>query len=136
MNNLAPTRGQLERKISQSIQALYSEHLGHQPSKVICHLSDKNLTIILENSITPPEQLLSDEGQNDLAKEVRSNLDEVFKPKLQEMIESILEIKVADLLSDSTIETGRVGIVVILEQAPVAREPASKVKPKKAPSQT
>jgi uncharacterized protein YbcI len=51
------TRGQLERTLSQRIQAFYRDKLGHQPSKITCQISDRNLLIVLENSITPAEQL-------------------------------------------------------------------------------
>lgn len=34
-----PTRGHLERALSQRIQALYRSKLGHQPSKVTCQLN-------------------------------------------------------------------------------------------------
>jgi uncharacterized protein YbcI len=125
-----PTRGQLERKLSQTIQALYNEHLGQQPSKVTCQLCDKNLTIILEDSITQPEQLLAEQGQDSLAKEVRSSLDEAIRPKLKTTIESVVEVEVTDMLCDATLETGRTGIVVILNAVPASREPAAKLKAK------
>lgn len=130
MSASVPTRGQLERKLSQLIQSLYTKEIGHQPSKIICQLSDKSLTIILEDSITQPEQLLAQQGQDDLAKEVRSNLDEALKPKLQEVVESVLAVKAIDILSNATLDTGRTGIVVVLESAPKFREPAAKAKPK------
>ncbi|MGB7059992.1 MAG: Na-translocating system protein MpsC family protein, partial [Geitlerinemataceae cyanobacterium] len=44
------TRGQVERTISQRIQALYRDRIGHQPSKVTCELFEDKLTIILEDS--------------------------------------------------------------------------------------
>ena len=46
----APTIGQLERKLSQKIGALYREQLGHQIGKVTCQLLDTKLTIIIEDS--------------------------------------------------------------------------------------
>ena len=62
-----PTRGKIERIVSQRIQAFYREQLGHQPSKVTCQLSDRNLLIVIENSITPPEQILVKAGKQELA---------------------------------------------------------------------
>jgi uncharacterized protein YbcI len=135
LSTLASTRGQLERKLSQSIQALYNKCLGHQPSKITCQLCDKNLTIILEDSITSAEQLLAEQGQDKLAEEVRTSLGDAFEPKLRETIESIMEVEVTDLLTDSTFETGRTGIVVVLAKAPTAREPAAKTKTKSKKSE-
>lgn len=126
-----PTRGQLERTLSQSIQALYRQELGQQPSKVTCQLFDSKLAVIVENSITAAEQILAEEGQNELAEQVRSSLEEVTKPRLKELIEEILDIKVTDLLSDSTLETGRTGVIAVLDNTPSVRNPESVPKLKK-----
>jgi uncharacterized protein YbcI len=126
-----PTRGQLERTLSQRLQALYREQLGHQPSKVTCQLFDEKLAIIVENSITPPEQLLADRGQAELAEQVRSQLDEAIQPQLKALIEEVLDVTVLDLLSDATLETGRTGIIAVLEVTPEVRNPDAVPKIKK-----
>jgi uncharacterized protein YbcI len=116
-----PTRGQIQRTLAQRIQALYREQLGHQPSKVTCQLSDSNLTIILENSITQPEQLLAQTGRQELAEQVRSDLDEAIQPQLKTLIEYILNVEVVEILSDATLETGRTGIIALLTDTPNIR---------------
>ncbi|MBE9041954.1 DUF2294 domain-containing protein [Oscillatoriales cyanobacterium LEGE 11467] len=121
MTTLQLTRGQIERTLSQRIQALYRERLGHQPSKVTCELFDEKLTILLENSITPAEQLLLEEGKEESVEHLRSDLDEVIQPYIKTTIEEVLGISVLDLLSDATLETGRMGLIVILESAPSFR---------------
>lgn len=126
-----PTRGQLERTLSQRLQALYRDQLGHQPGKVMCQLFDEKVAIILEDSITPPEQLLADRGQADLAQQVRSELDEAIKPQLRALIEEVLSVPVLDLLSDATLETGRTGIIAVLEVTPEVRNPDAVPKIKK-----
>ena len=47
MTEQLPTRGQLERTLSQRIQAFYRQQLGHQPSKVICQIFESKIAIIL-----------------------------------------------------------------------------------------
>lgn len=126
-----PTRGQLERTLSQRLQSLYREQLGHQPSKVTCQLFDEKLAIIVENSITPPEQLLADRGQAELAEQVRSELDEAIKPKLKTLLEEVLDVTVLDILSDATLETGRTGIIAVLDITPEVRNPEAIPKLKK-----
>ncbi len=116
-----PTRGQVERTLAQRIQALYREHLGHQPSKVTCQLSEQSLVVLLENSITQPEQLLAQTGREELAQQVHSDLDDAIKPKIKALIEEILHVSVVDLLSDATLETGRTGIIALLTDAPNVR---------------
>ena len=127
------TRGQLERKLSQEIQAFYRNYLGHQPSKVTCQLFDEKLAIIVENSLTTAEKVLIGEGQEDLAQKVRSNIDDAIKPELKQSIEKITALKVLDILSDTTIETERTGIIAVLSNTPQVRNPEAipKVKNKK-----
>ena len=49
--NPSPTRGQLERTLSQRIESLYRSQLEHKPSKVVCQIFDEKIAIILEDSI-------------------------------------------------------------------------------------
>jgi uncharacterized protein YbcI len=126
-----PTRGQIQRTLAQRIQALYREQLGHQPTKVTCQLSDSNLTIILENSITQPEQLLAQTGRQELAEQVRSDLDEAIQPQLKTLIENILNVQVVELFSDATLKTGRTGIIALLTDTPNIRNSPLTSKTKK-----
>lgn len=125
MTTSTPTRGQIERTLSQRIQAFYREQLGHQPSKVTCQLSDSNLMIVIENSITPPELLLAHSGRTELAEQVRSDIDEAIQPQLKEIIKEILNVDVLELLSDATLETGRTGIIGVLSDSPTFRNPSA-----------
>lgn len=124
------TRGQLERQLSQEIQSFYRRHLGHQPSKVTCQLFDAKLAIILEDSITNAERILVEEGKEDLAVKVRSNLDNAIQPELKELVENILKVEVVDILSDATLDTGRTGIIAVLANIPEVRNPESLPKSK------
>lgn len=123
MEETTPTRGQLERTLSQKIQGLYATHLGHRPSKVTCQLFDAKLAIVIENSVTQPEQLLIDQGQDELAEQVRSGLDDAIEPKLANLIKEILQVEVVDLLSDITLHTGRGGIIAVLSDTPTVKNP-------------
>lgn len=120
------TRGQLERTLSQRLQAYYRQQLGHQPSKISCQLFDSQLAIILEDSITPAEKLLVKEGKEALAEKVRFSLNDATKPELKSLIQEILGVEVTDLLSDATLDTGRTGIIAVLENPPQVR-PSSAV---------
>ncbi len=116
-----PTRGQIERTLSQRIQALYRTQLEHQPSRVVCQIFDEKIAIVLEDSITQPEQLLVDNGQEELAEQVRSKLDEALEPQLKALIEEVVGVPVIDLLSDAKLATGRTATVVILAEMPQVR---------------
>ena len=125
MGNNLPTSGQLERRLAQAIQGFYRRQLGHQPSRVTCQFFDAKLIIILEDSITNAEQILIEEGKEELAEEVRSNLDDAIQPELKQLIEEIIQVKIIDLLSDVTFNTGRAGIIAILSEIPKVRNPQS-----------
>jgi uncharacterized protein YbcI len=117
-----PTRGQLERTLSQRIQALYRTQLGHQPSRVQCQIFDGKVVIILEDSITKPEKVLVENGQEELAEKVRDDLDKAMHPQLSELIREVVGIEVIDVLSDATFETGRTGTIAVLADTPHFRE--------------
>ncbi|NJN85273.1 MAG: DUF2294 domain-containing protein [Leptolyngbyaceae cyanobacterium SL_7_1] len=125
------TSGQMERMLSQRIQALYRNSLGHQPGKVTCQLFESKVAIVIEDSITPPEQLLAEQGQRDLAEQIRSGLDDVIQPQIKDLIEEILNVSVLDLLTDATLDTGRTGIIAILTDVPEVSNPTNIPKVKK-----
>lgn len=116
-----PTRGQLERTLSQRIQSLYRTQLEHQPSRVTCQIFDEKIAIILENSITQAEQLLVNSGQEELAEHVRTELDEALQPQIIALIEEVVGVAVLDLLSDAKLSTGRTATVAILAESPPVR---------------
>ena len=125
------TIGQLERELSQRLQALYREHLGQRPNKATCQVFDSKVAIVLEGSVTQPEQLLAEEGQTELAEQVRSDLDQALRPKIQQLIEDVLHVNVLDLLIYGTLNTGRTGIIAVLSSTPTVRNPEAipKLKP-------
>ncbi len=123
MNPSSPTRGQLERTLSQRIESLYRSQLEHKPSKVVCQIFDEKIAIILEDSITQPEQILVNNGQQELAEKVRSELDEALQPQLKALIEEIVGVGVIDLLSNAKLETGRSATIAILAESPQFRNP-------------
>lgn len=113
-----PTQEQLEQKLLKGIQQVYLKILGHQPQQISCKLLDKNLTVIIEDSITQPEQLLIDTGKGELAQDVRTNIRLAFEPYLKSTIEEIMSISLTDLISKSSLDSGRTSIVAILAHAP------------------
>ncbi|MGF1498263.1 MAG: DUF2294 domain-containing protein [Elainellaceae cyanobacterium] len=125
MTSSVMTKGQLERELSQRIQALYRDELEHRPSKVTCQILDREVAVIIEDAITQAEQLLAREGREKLAEEVRSDLGEVIRPKITEIIQEVLQVEVVDFLSDATLDTGRSGFIAVLSDKPQFRESKS-----------
>jgi uncharacterized protein YbcI len=116
-----PTIGQLERELSQRIQSLYHDQSGQRPSRVICQFFDDKLAITIENSVTQAEQTLINDGKEEVAEQFRENLDKTIEPQIKAVVEEITGTSVVDILKDTTLETGRTGIIIVLEQAPDVR---------------
>lgn len=120
-----PTVGQLERKLSQRIQTLYHDRLGKRPLKVDCQFFDEKLSITIEDGVTKAERTLANSGKEHLAEEFRDNIDTILEPQLKALIMEVVGVSALDLLNDTRLETGRSGIVVILEHSPEVRNPSS-----------
>ncbi len=125
------TRGQLERTLSQRIEAFYFDELGHRPSKVTCHIFGQQIALLLEEAITQPEQILSRVGQDELAEQVRTDLDKAMRPQMIQLIEEVVGVPVTDVLSDATLETGRTGTIIVLAESPQLRETGTSSRLKK-----
>jgi len=122
MTSSYPTKGQLERTLSQKIQALYRTQLGHRLGEVDCQIFDQKIAIVLENSLTQPEQLLANKGNQELVLQLHFNLDEAIRPQLTQLIEEVVGVSVVDFMSDATLETERTGMIAILSNHPAFRD--------------
>lgn len=122
---LIPTAGQLQRHLTQQFQRLYREQLNHATGKITCQLIDDKLLLVIEDSVTKPEQLLVENGDTALAEQVRTDLVTALRPQIVEIAEQALDRKVVDIMTDATLETGRTGIVIVLSAPPDIR-PAAK----------
>ena len=126
-----PTSGQIERSLSQRIQAVYKDELGVRPAKVFCQFFDQKLAIALEKVATPSEQLLLSNERVDSAKVLRSHLDVALKPRLIELIEEVAGVAVKTILSDTDLTYDVAGMIVVLEDVPPVRNLESIPKVKK-----
>lgn len=131
MESTLPTCGQLERELSQKIQALYRHQLGHKPSKILCHLFANHVVIIAEDTVTPVEKLLTQTNQDELVLKVRSEIKNTLKPQLQELIEEVLKVSVVALMSDTVLEKDCTGFLIFLTESPHVRNSSTLTKSKK-----
>jgi uncharacterized protein YbcI len=121
MSEVAPTSGQIERSLSQQIQAIYKDQLGVRPDRVVCQFFDQKLAIALEKVTTPSEQLLLSNDRVESAKTLRSHLDAALKPRLIKLIEEISGVEVKTLLSDTDLTCDVSGMIVVLGNVPPVR---------------
>ena len=112
-----PTAGQIERNISQKINALYHSQISHRAKKIDCHLFDDKIIIFCEEVITPIEKLLLEESSFDLAHQIRTCLDSLLKTKIENLIEKIVQTKVDNCIYTTSIKTNSSVGIFILENA-------------------
>ncbi len=116
-----PTKGQLERQLSQAMLILYRDRFGQLPSKVSCQIFDEKVAIVAENVVTSTERLLIESSRDDLVKNVRSIVNTVFIPVVREKIDEVLQEKVVAIMSDYCLEHDYAGIIAVLENPPSVR---------------
>lgn len=124
-STVLPTQGQLQRHLSQQFQRLYRDQLNHSPGKITCQIIEEKLMLVIEDSVTKPEQILIEKGDADLAEKVRDDLATALRPQIVDLIETALGREVVDILTDATLATGRSSVVIILSSPPDLR-PAGK----------
>ena len=115
MNNKVIRIKQIESLLFRKIKNVYRERLEHKLYNVSYKLFDRTLVIILEGTITSPEKLLKNNDHLDLAKQLREAIDRVIHPQIQDIIEEVLDVKVVDYLSDTTIDNDMTGAIAIFE---------------------
>ena len=136
MKQKLPTFGQLERQLSQSIQKLYREELGHSPRKVTCKLFKNQLSVVIEDALTAVEKALVNKGNEDKTVEnLNLAINDTIKLKLKTTIETILAVEVEDVLFSSNVDTMRAGAIVILSQLPQVSNPKPSLKIRQSKSE-
>lgn len=131
MNSNLPTCKQLEKSLSQNIRAFYLREINHPPQNISCKLFSRYIAISADKALTPLECNLWESGEEELTIEVRSEINNIFKPKLTSIVEEILNIKVDDILSNVTFAGNRLCTLIILSQPPLYRESKSSSRLKK-----
>lgn len=115
MNLKAIKTQKIEGILSRKIKDIYQYQLEHKLSNISYKLFDSTLIIMLEGTITSPEKLLKDNDHHCLAKEVRAAIERVIHPQIQEIVEEVLDVKVVDFLSDTTIDNDITGAIAVFE---------------------
>lgn len=105
----------IESLLSQKIKEVYRDCLEHKLNNISYKLFDHTLIVTLEGTVTSPEKLLKDNNRHDLAIQIRTIIDNMIHPQIQNIIEEVLNVKVVDYLSDTTIDNDLTGAIAIFE---------------------
>lgn len=131
MTSTEPTRGQIERQLTQSIQGFFRDRTGQRPSRAICQIYDSGLTVLMENTISPIERTFIEAQQINLAQQIRSELHRILKPWLKDLIQATVGTTVICVLMDSDLESGMLSITANLTALPAVRDPETIPKAKR-----
>ncbi len=118
MKNKIKRLKKMELILFQKIKDVYQEELEQQLDNISYKLFDRTLVITLEGIETLPEKLLKANNRYDLAQQVRKVIDSVINPQIKNIIEEVLDVKVIDFLSDTTIDNNITGAIAIFEFKP------------------
>jgi uncharacterized protein YbcI len=120
------TQGEIEAAICAGIAQFEQEYMGRGPRDVQTHLIDDLLVVRLTNVLTAAEQQLvkympADKGR-DLLKQVRTQLIETSRPRLESLVQSITDTSVVSIHHDISTFTGEEVILFTLSQSPKLRD--------------
>ena len=124
------TQGEIEAAICKGMSHFEQEYMGRGPKDIRAHLIGDLLVVRLQGVLTAAEQhlvkTLPVEKGRDLLKQVRSQLIEVARPKLDAVVEDITGSKPLSLHHDISTLTGEEIVVFTLAEAPRYREAKKK----------
>lgn len=120
-----PSTGERERMLTQAVQSLWYRHLAYRPQRVVCQLFSNSVAIIIEDSVTLPEQFLLANKKTATAQLARQAIHKFMQAQLMRLLEQVLERKVLVVLSDTALTERCTGITAILSEAPAVRNPSA-----------
>jgi uncharacterized protein YbcI len=116
------TKGQTEAEISEALIQFEREYMGRGPEGAKTYILDDLIVVRLRGILTPAEKNLariedSRRGRT-LIKQVRNELLEKARPRLDAIIQDIAGQKTKSLHTDISTTTGERVIIFTLECAP------------------
>jgi uncharacterized protein YbcI len=124
------TQGEIEAAVCEGVTRFEQEYMGRGPKDIRTYLLGDLLVVRLQGVLTAAEQQLvkavpPDKGR-DLLKQVRTQLIEVARPALLDMVRAATGVAPVCLHHDISTVTGEEVIVVSLAAAPDVREAKKK----------
>ncbi len=104
----------IEQVISQNIHSLFWAQLKHEPSEINCKFYDNQLTVVIKNGLTKPEQLLMLNGYIEVAKEVRNSIEQILQPQLKKIIEEAIDTNISELLFATHPEADYISLIALM----------------------
>ena len=124
------TQGEIEAAVCKGMSHFEQEYMGRGPKDIRAYLIGDLLVVRLLGVLTAAEQHLVQtlpvEKGRDLLKQVRSQLIEVARPKLDLLVADITGVNPLSLHHDISTLTGEEIVVFTLAESPCYREAKKK----------
>lgn len=114
------TACEIETAACHGLDRFVREYLDRAPRTTRAYLKNDLLVVRIQGSLSPAEErlLVTPHKGRDLVKAMRTDLVEMARPILSELVEDIIGIKVLSLHHDLSTVTGEELIVFTLAEAP------------------
>ncbi len=123
------TRGQIEAEISEALIQFEHEFMGRGPEKAKTYITDDIVLVRLVGILTPAEKNLAqiEDGSHgrELIKQVRNELLEKARPRLEAIVEDITGQKIKSLHTDISTSNGERIIIFTLQSTPDLNDQAA-----------
>lgn len=120
------TQGEIEAAVCDGINRFEQEYMGRGPKHTHAYLVDDLLVVRLQGVLTSAEKQLVNtlqaEKGRDLLKQVRTQLIETARSRLEALILETTGVAVVSLHHDISVATGEEIIVFTLVSAPLVRD--------------
>ena len=124
------TQGEIEAAICKGMAQFEQEYMGRGPKDLRAYLVGDVLVVRLIGVLTAAEQhlvtTLPSEKGRDLLKQVRTQLIEIARPKLSELVQQVTGVEIISMHHDISTVTGEEFVLFTLQQAPDVRETRKK----------
>ncbi len=110
------TKGEIEAEISGAIVQFEIDYMGRGPKETHAYIIEDLIVVRLKGVLTPAEEQLtkSIEGK-ELVKKMRATLIDKARPLLYQVVSDITGVKILDLHTDISTESGQRVFVFSLE---------------------
>jgi uncharacterized protein YbcI len=110
------TKGEIEAEISRAIVQFEIDYMGRGPKETRAHIVEDLVVVRLKGVLTPAEeQLTKSIDGKDLVKKMRATLIDKARPLLYQVVGDITGMKILDLHTDVSTESGERVFVFSLE---------------------
>jgi len=101
------TKGEIEAEISEAIIQFEIDYMGRGPKETRAHIVEDLVVVRLKGVLTPAEeQLTKSIDGKDLVKKMRATLIDKARPLLYQVVGDITGMKILDLHTDISTESG------------------------------